>query len=298
MEDRTLMVAPDAEQTTMVPDADRTQMAAPRACPVCGETNQSLSVWCAECGFRLEATPGMVEDAAPVFRLVGAGETHPLHAGDNLVGRLNADVFLSDPSVSRRHAILRVDASGVTVRDENSSNGTRVNGARLAPGEDVPAPPDATVQFGAVTFTVEAPENFISAAPPESLAPAESLLPPEEAPAPTEPAALLVGEDATYALKEGPNAIGRRAGNDVVLADAYVSGRHAVLTLGPDGAMVVDSGSSNGTFLDDRPLAPGVEERLEPGAALRFGRLTFRLEAPAAPDPTEPTDEPESLEPA
>ena len=38
------------------------------------------------------------------------------------------DVRIDDPSVSRRHAVFRVDGDAVTLEDERSSNGTRVSG--------------------------------------------------------------------------------------------------------------------------------------------------------------------------
>ena len=41
------------------------------------------------------------------------------------------DLRINNPSISRKHAELRIDASGgVTVYDLNSSNGTYVNGRR------------------------------------------------------------------------------------------------------------------------------------------------------------------------
>jgi hypothetical protein len=41
-----------------------------------------------------------------------------------------SDVFLDDPRVSARHALLRFDGSSWSVADEGSKNGTFVNGAR------------------------------------------------------------------------------------------------------------------------------------------------------------------------
>lgn len=75
-----------------------------------------------------------------------------------LVGRgPQADIRLSDPAVSRRHAELRLDTDPPVVTDLNSTNGTRLNGVlvntapladgdRIAVGETLlvyhtPAPP-------------------------------------------------------------------------------------------------------------------------------------------------------------
>jgi adenylate cyclase len=76
------------------------------------------------------------------------------------VGRaLTSDVPLLDPTVSRRHASLVADESGIELSDLGSSNGTFVNGlrvehARIAPGD--------VLTFGKLSFNVsesQTPEN-------------------------------------------------------------------------------------------------------------------------------------------
>jgi pSer/pThr/pTyr-binding forkhead associated (FHA) protein len=48
------------------------------------------------------------------------------------IGRLPSnDIVLNDPTVSKYHAILRIDKAGVTLTDLNSTNGTFVNGNRV-----------------------------------------------------------------------------------------------------------------------------------------------------------------------
>jgi DNA-binding CsgD family transcriptional regulator len=57
----------------------------------------------------------------------------PLEQGTALVGRSSqCDFVVNDPSVSRRHAEIRVDDAGLTVVDLASSNGTYVNDDRIA----------------------------------------------------------------------------------------------------------------------------------------------------------------------
>jgi hypothetical protein len=48
----------------------------------------------------------------------------------------------------------------------------------------------------------------------------------------------------------GPIVIGRSPGADVVIADDFVSARHARVTPAPGGALLEDLGSTNGTVLD------------------------------------------------
>lgn len=72
-----------------------------------------------------------------------AGRTFNLEDGDNLVGRdRDASVGLGDPSVSRRHAIIRSQAGGYIVYDLASKTGTyvdgaKLSGARLKPGDRI-----------------------------------------------------------------------------------------------------------------------------------------------------------------
>ena len=72
---------------------------------------------------------------AMAYRLVSAsGEvTFELRPGAPLVlGRaLSSDLPVLDPTVSRRHAEMTVESSGITLRDLASSNGTFVNGNRI-----------------------------------------------------------------------------------------------------------------------------------------------------------------------
>jgi predicted component of type VI protein secretion system len=53
-------------------------------------------------------------------------------AGELIVGRENADVTVDDEEVSRRHLAVRPHDDGVELEDLGSTNGTFVDGARLA----------------------------------------------------------------------------------------------------------------------------------------------------------------------
>ena len=89
------------------------------------------------------------------FRLVSSDgdQVFELKRGAALtVGRaLSSDVALLDPTVSRRHASLVADESGIELNDLGSSNGTFVNGervehARIAAGD--------VLTFGKLSFNV------------------------------------------------------------------------------------------------------------------------------------------------
>lgn len=49
-----------------------------------------------------------------------------------VIGREDADLTISDPEVSRRHALIRPIERGIEVEDLGSTNGTFVNGERIS----------------------------------------------------------------------------------------------------------------------------------------------------------------------
>ena len=70
-------------------------------------------------------------------------------------GRLSTlEMVMDDSSVSRRHAELRFTTGGWRVRDLGSTNGTFLNGNRLAPGE-WPLKIHDLVRFGNMTVVIE-----------------------------------------------------------------------------------------------------------------------------------------------
>jgi putative nucleotidyltransferase with HDIG domain len=70
-------------------------------------------------------------------------------------GRLGTlEIVLDDSSVSRRHAEVRQSDGAWTVRDLDSTNGTYLNGTRLAGAEQTLRPRDV-IQFGKVAMLVE-----------------------------------------------------------------------------------------------------------------------------------------------
>jgi pSer/pThr/pTyr-binding forkhead associated (FHA) protein len=63
------------------------------------------------------------------------GLTYVLGPGNTVAGRgSDSAVFLPDVTVSRDHVRFAVDASGLSMSDLGSTNGTYVNGQRLAAG--------------------------------------------------------------------------------------------------------------------------------------------------------------------
>jgi len=85
----------------------------------------------------------------PGLRLPPPG-TAPLR-----IGRVpGSDLRLTDGSVSRRHAELRYEADGWTLHDLGSTNGTHVNGLRVAGA--IRVHPGDQVRFGRLSFRLAA----------------------------------------------------------------------------------------------------------------------------------------------
>lgn len=82
--------------------------------------------------------------------------SHPLGEGVGavVVGRgAECNVQIDRATLSRRHFVLR-GASGSSIEDLGSANGTRVNGRPLTPRVPTPLEPDALVEAGGVFFAV------------------------------------------------------------------------------------------------------------------------------------------------
>jgi len=94
----------------------------------------------------------------------GMPHVHVLRVGETLIGRTPAcDLIINAPSVSRRHARLRVVGGRVFVRDADSTHGTAVNGVAIIEEQEI-APGD-TLLIGEVEITLiqDLPESELLA---------------------------------------------------------------------------------------------------------------------------------------
>ena len=64
--------------------------------------------------------------------LVKDGKRLPLHPGENILGRDEADIQIDSPTVSRRHARIRISGTEAVLEDLGSKNGTFANGERVS----------------------------------------------------------------------------------------------------------------------------------------------------------------------
>ncbi len=105
------------------------------------------------------------------YRLVSSSgdQSFDLPPGRSLVvGRgVATDIAIYDPTISRRHAELTSRSDGIEVRDLGSSNGTWINGSRIANGRLLA---NDSVSFGKVTYKVREIGSPAAEPPPEPAA--------------------------------------------------------------------------------------------------------------------------------
>lgn len=70
-------------------------------------------------------------------------------------------------------------------------------------------------------------------------------------------------------------AIGRGSSSDLVLDDAFVSGRHASVEYEHEGLLLADLGSTNGTFVNEKRIDAPM--RLRRGDVVQIGGFVFEV---------------------
>jgi len=96
-------------------------------------------------------------------------------------------------------------------------------------------------------------------------------------------------DGSIYPLIDDEYTIGRESTNTIVLKDASISAKHAVLTRTPEGWAILDLASRNGTFVNGEP----VKDRrlLNDNDIVRLGKviLTFNIAGEIRPGDTTET---------
>lgn len=86
--------------------------------------------------------------------------------------------------------------------------------------------------------------------------------------------------DQDFRVHAGRNVIGKGSKADVLIRDAYLSERHALLEFTEDGYVLSDLKSKRGTLLNGKPVE--AERSVRDGDRIRVGNteLKFRTFAP------------------
>jgi len=80
-------------------------------------------------------------------------------------------------------------------------------------------------------------------------------------------------------LKEGKVSVGRVESNDLVIVDGSVSAAHCEIHVNGPEVIVRDSGSRNGTFVNDKRV--WAQLPVKHGEVIRFANVAARLELDA-----------------
>jgi pSer/pThr/pTyr-binding forkhead associated (FHA) protein len=103
------------------------------------------------------------------------------------------------------------------------------------------------------------------------------------------------GADISQELTEDVVTIGRVADNTIEIDDASVSSHHAQLSVQGNDYILKDLGSTNGTRLNGKNIAPEEEHRLQDGDHIRFGSIEASYVSETV---AQPRAMPEEVEPA
>jgi pSer/pThr/pTyr-binding forkhead associated (FHA) protein len=196
-------------------------------------------------------------------------------------------VRLPHLTVSETHATLEESAQGHSLRDEGSTNGTRVNGALLVPLRPRALHDGDQIEIGEFNLSFRVGAALGAQVSPERTASLARRLLRE-----------MLGREHTAAsppylhIKEGPDAgtvlnlsdppakirIGRGDEADLVLSDQDVSRLHLELVRDFDGTLARDLESKNGLSVNGKRLR---ERRLRHGDALHLGNTHLVYHDPA-----------------
>lgn len=268
----------DPNKTVMgtAPSINTTVTIQPVQCPVCKSFNPPGMMYCNDCGLIFEMALDGDAFGAPAVQLPCLVETtgreHQLRPGANVVGR-QGDIAVEDTRVSRRHAQVTLEGDTATVEDLGSTNGTKVAGETLPQDETRTLEPGTTVSFGGfeMTFSLPGEQNKTLAALSGRTAAIQA------APTVQNAAAWLIVDDEEFALEPGRHSFGRRTDNAIVISDPYVSGKHGEFEVDETGVYLTDTGSSNGTVLNDAKIAANQKTLLRKGDVIKLGEKEISI---------------------
>ena len=253
-------------------------------CPYCGQGHgyrrRNGAVACAGCdavyapsrrvwihqdeASRLESVADVEESRAlrvAQLRILSgpdAGRSREIRTGPFRIGRGDVEFRLTDPKVSRQHALLLWDG-GFVLQDEGSLNGTWVDETRI---ERLQIHDGFRFRVGDTIFgvTLHAPE----ALPPTAPARGPWVFIVESGPD--------TGE--SFSPTEFPQVIGRRHA-DLKLTDNMVSRQHAVIERHGSAYLLRDLGSRFGTYYEAERIEVAL---LTERTRIAVGRSVIRVD--------------------
>jgi ABC-type multidrug transport system ATPase subunit/pSer/pThr/pTyr-binding forkhead associated (FHA) protein len=181
-----------------------------------------------------------------------AAYSFPLDGRELTIGRdASCDISLFGLGVSRRHAVVRCDASDPVIIDTDSTFGIKLDGS---PVSEAVLSSGSALTIGIHALRVDIDGGYISFSVLNSV---------ESAPA--------IDGGSGDAI-----SIGRDAGNDICLPHPMVSRFHAVVSAASGGLVITDQGSANSTYVNGRAV---VTAALGEGDVVHIGPFRFYVAA-------------------
>jgi hypothetical protein len=190
------------------------------------------------------------------------GKEYPLGSMQTTVGQteLNDIALYRDRSVPARAGKILFENGRWRWQSDSGETPALIDGQ---PATSAELQPGSRLQLGDTHFVFLTREEMPEAAPNLPMAPTLrgwQLLHPV--------APLQIGLDGMW-------TIGRSPENALVLADAAVSSRHACIEVRAGVPAIVDTGSTNGSFVNGARLTPNLPVRLRDGDRLTLGQTEF-----------------------
>ncbi len=191
-----------------------------------------------------------------------------------------ADLVLDDEEASKRHARVTLRDGHAVIEDLGSTNGTFVNEQRIS--EPRRLEPDDSIRIGQTVLE-------LSRSPPTADTPALAEDAQRTRARPITAAAVERGPVGRLEVLRGPGAgqsleltraavLGRDPRCELAIPDGEVSREHLRIGVEDGGAVVVDIGATNGTYINGERLLG--RRRLRPGDRLEIGRAVLEYRAP------------------
>ncbi|MBC8141999.1 MAG: DUF3662 domain-containing protein [Armatimonadetes bacterium] len=192
-------------------------------------------------------------------------EAFPLTDAGATVGRSRQagnDIVLTDTQVSKRHGRIAFENGAFVYRDENSTNGSRVNSVPVERGAAVPINFGDEIRVGESTLTLR-PVGSTGDAPPKPT-PAIGI------------AASVVSPDGTTYRLASLMVAGRAVTADLPWSGENVSDRHARFRVEGNAVTVEDLNTPGGTFVNGNRIPPAMPVALRSGDYLALGASPAR----------------------
>ena len=185
--------------------------------------------------------------------------------GSYSIGRVDGnDVVLPSNSVSRSHARIFVANNKCYITDLGSANGVLVDGALIQDKTEIKN--GSKIRIGEYTLYLEYKDQKDIAAGQDVLK-TQIVSGNESGYKLVRVADKFAGEE--FMLTEASNSIGRTEDNYILLTEDSISRNHAKIVNVNLNYFVVDLGSSNGTFVNNKRIQGQVP--LHGGDLIRFG---------------------------